>query len=59
MTCDACVKLICMYVKRIPGVEEVLVSREEGMMHIKSAVPLTRDQVQASLKETAYQVTQY
>lgn len=58
MTCDACVKLIRMYVKRIPGVIEADVSREQGTLYITSGVPITVDQVQASLAQTPYHVTQ-
>lgn len=58
MTCDACAKLIHMYVKRISGVQEVEVSREKGTLHIMSDRLITPEEIQVSLEKTPYRVTQ-
>lgn len=58
ITCDACVKLIRLYVERIAGVTEVIVSREKGVVYVTSSAPITVEQVQASLDKTPYQITQ-
>ncbi len=58
MTCDACAKLIRLYVKRISGVQEADVSREKGILHITSDRLITPEEVQVSLEKTPYQVTQ-
>lgn len=58
MTCDACVKLIRLYITRMPGVIDAEVSREHSTLQITSETPLTVEAVQSALANTPYQVTQ-
>lgn len=56
MTCGHCVSSVSEEVQEIPGVENVEVVLETGIVTITSAEPLDRAAIQAAVEEAGYHV---
>lgn len=57
LTCDACVKVSTMTLRRLPGVAEVVVNVSTGVGRIVSEEPINQNDVTAALKTKGYNVT--
>lgn len=57
ITCDACIRLITIKVKRIPSVSDIAIQVKSGDTTITSSSPITIDIVKESLKNTTYLVS--
>ena len=56
ITCDACIRLITLKVKRIEGVSDICITDKNGDATIASTKPITIDMVKESLKHTTYKI---
>jgi len=54
LSCESCVKLTTMKLRKLPGVTDVSVDLKSGVATITSDPPVTLEQVQAALTETHY-----
>lgn len=54
MTCGHCVASVTEELLEVPGVENVDVVLETGAVTVTSAEPVTREQVDAAVREAGY-----
>ncbi len=54
MHCGHCAASVTEELKEIPGVDDVDVVVETGAVTVTSSAPLTREQVEAAVKEAGY-----
>lgn len=57
LTCDACVKVSTMTLRKLPGVTEATVDLSTGGGRIVSDEPISQSEVTATLKVKGYDVT--
>jgi len=57
LTCEACVKVSSMTIRKLPGVTNVTVDIANGATHIQSDEPIHSSDVEQLLKEKGYNVT--
>lgn len=56
LTCDACVKVSTMTLRKLPGVTEASVDLATGSGRVVSSEPLSQSDVAATLKAKGYDV---
>lgn len=56
LTCGACEKVISKRLRKIEGVQEVLVSSQNGATSISASRPILKDEVISALEGTHYKV---
>ncbi|MGO1166683.1 MAG: heavy-metal-associated domain-containing protein [Janibacter sp.] len=56
MTCGHCVSSVTEEVQEIPGVEDVAVELESGVVTITSAEPVDAGAVRSAVEEAGYQL---
>lgn len=56
LTCDACIKVSTMTLRKLPGVTEATVDLSTGAGRITSNEPITQNDVAAALKAKGYDV---
>ena len=56
LTCDACIKVSTMALRKFPGVTQVSVDLSTGDGRVVSNEPLTQNDVLAALKDKGYNV---
>jgi copper chaperone CopZ len=56
MTCESCVKLSTMKLKKLPGVQQVSIDLKTGDTSITSETSLSLEQLQQALVDTHYTV---
>ena len=54
MHCGHCVASVTEEISELPGVESVDVALETGRVTVTSAEPLSREQVEAAVREAGY-----
>lgn len=54
MTCGHCVQAVTTELSALPGVTEVKVDLESGMVDVESTAPLDEDTVAAAIDEAGY-----
>ena len=57
LTCDACVKLSTMALRKLPGVTDASVELSTGSARVTSEEPLNPDDVANALKAKGYDAT--
>lgn len=57
LTCDACIKVSMMTLRKLPGVTEATVDLSTGAGHIISNEPITQSDVTTALEAKGYNVT--
>jgi len=57
MHCGHCVASVTEEISELPGVESVDVTLETGLARVTSAEPVTREQVEAAVREAGYALT--
>lgn len=57
LTCDACIKVSTMTLRKLPGVTEATVDLSTGAGRVVSSEPLTQNDVAAALKAKGYDAT--
>lgn len=57
LTCDACIKVSTMTLRKLPGVTEATVDLSTGAGRVVSSEPLTQNDVAAALKAKGYEAT--
>lgn len=57
MTCGHCVASVTEELLEVPGVENVEVALETGAITVTSAAPVSREQVDAAVREAGYALT--
>ena len=57
MHCGHCVASVTEEISELPGVESVDVVLETGAVTVTSAQPVTREQVDAAVREAGYALT--
>lgn len=57
LTCEACVKVSMMTLRKLPGVTEATVDLSTGVGRIISDEPLNKNDVTTALKAKGYDVT--
>lgn len=55
ITCDACIRLITLKVKRI-GIQNIDIDRSTGEATIQTEIPLMIEKIAEALKDTPYNV---
>lgn len=58
LTCEACVKVCTMILKRIPGVSDVSIDRKTGTAFLESSAPLDLDAIRYQLSKEHYQLAE-
>lgn len=58
ITCDACVKLITLKVKKLAGVSDVIVDRNENRIDVIASRAINIDELQKSLAGTDYKISE-
>ena len=56
LTCEACIKVSTMTLRKLPGVTEATVDLSTGAGHIVSTEPLSQTDVVSTLKDKGYDV---
>ena len=57
LTCEACIKVSTMALRKLPGVSEATVDLSTGAGRIVSEKPITQNDVATALKAKGYDVT--
>ncbi len=57
LTCDACIKVSTMTLRKLPGVTEATVDLSTGAGRVVSSEPLTQNDVAVALKAKGYVAT--
>jgi copper chaperone CopZ len=57
LTCEACVKVSTMTLRKLPGITDVSVDLSTGAVHVLSEEQLNQTDVAAILKTKGYDVT--
>lgn len=57
LTCDACIKVSTMTLRKLPGVTEATVDLSTGAGRVVSSESLTQNDVEAALKTKGYEAT--
>ena len=57
LTCEACIKVSTMTLRKLPGVTEATVDLSTGAGRVVSSEPLTQNDVAAALKAKGYDAT--
>jgi copper chaperone CopZ len=57
MTCGHCAQAVTGELTALPGVDDVQVDVESGVVTVTSAAPLDTDQVRAAVDEAGYELT--
>lgn len=54
--CAACTKMICLIVRKLGGVEQVIADEASGLVTVTSAAPIDLGLIREKLSEKGYQV---
>lgn len=57
LTCDACIKVSTMMLRKLPGVTDATIDLSTGTGRIISDEPLTQNDVTTALKNKGYDAT--
>lgn len=57
LTCEACIKVSTIALKKLPGVTDVMIDLATGAAHLQSSEPINPKEVEEVLNAKGYTVT--